>query len=235
MLHAKEYTEGSQADTVDDLIEVAEVVDALGFAQIQLVNAFKRVNTAVRTLYTESYGELADDVDDIGYHRKLAAQHATSLRDTSDVSTFDSVEFLTGAQFEAKMAQIDRELATFDGLVSNLDGVAAAMEAFEADVANYTTSNYTGVAFASSEFEGARDGLAAIEPAESLQPVVDELACVFEALANGAIEMQKAVLARRNGDNNTASGYESDAEAEFQSCETLVKEVRPVEKLVDSF
>ena len=47
--------------------------------------------------------------------------------------------------------------------------------------------------------------------------------------------MQKAVLARRNGDNSTASEYESEAAAEFQSCETLVEEVRPVEKLVDSF
>lgn len=234
LLRAKEYTEGSQADTVDDLLEIAEFVDALGFAQIQLVNSFERVNTAVRTLYTESYGELEDDVDDIGYHRNLAAQHATSLRDTFDASTFEAVEFLTGAQFEAKVAQIDRELATFDGLVTHLDGIAAAMEAFEADVAKYTTRNYDGVVFAASEFEEARDGLAAIEPAESLGAIVEELTCVFEALAGGTDVMQRAVLSRQNGDNSTASEYEADAEAEFQSCETLVEEVEPVERLVGS-
>lgn len=231
---AKKFAEGELADELADLIAVAEFVNVLGYAQIQLVNSYGRVNTAVRTLYTESYGQLADNVDDIRSQRRSAAQHATTLRETADASAFGVVEYISAEQFEVKMAQIDRELATLDGLATSLDGLGDPLEALEDDVNDYTARRYDGVSFSSASFEDARDRLAAIEPAESLRPTVDELACVFDALAAGVGEMQKAALAQRNDDRSAASGYEDDAVAAFQSCPTLVEEVRAVGELVDS-
>lgn len=231
---AKRYAEGALADQLTDLIAVAKFVNTLGYAQIQLVNSYARVNTAVRTLYTESYGQLADDVDDIQSQRRSAAQHATTLRETVDPSAFDVVDFVSTDQFEVKMAQIDRELATFEGIATSLDGLGEPMDALEDDVNDYVAHRYDGVSFASASFEDARDGLAAIDPADSLRPIVDELECVFDALAAGVGEMQKAALAQRNDDRSAANGYEDDAIAAFQSCPTLVEEVRPVADLVDS-
>lgn len=231
---ARGFAEGELAEEVEDLIAVAEFVNALGFAQIQLVNTYGRVTTAVRTLYDESYGRLDDDVGDVRSQRRLAAQHAATVRETVDPSAFDAVDVVSKEQYEVKMGQIDRELATFDDLATHLDGLGEPMEAFEDDVADYTARRYEGVSFASASFEDARDGLAAIEPAESLRPIVEELSCVFDALASGAIQMQKAVLAQRNGDRSTAGQYEADAEEQFQACESLVEEVKPVTDLVDS-
>lgn len=108
------------------------------------------------------------------------------------------------------------------------------MDAFEGDARKYATGQYEGVAFASDGFEDVRDGLASIEPADSLESTVAELTCLLEALAGGTRTMQTAVLARRNGETATAQEYEADAEAAFLSCDHLVEEVEPVSNLVES-
>lgn len=231
---ALEYAEGEVADEANALLQVAEFLNLLGLAQIQLVNAYDRVTVTMRSFYTESYDKINDDVGELDHHRSLASEHAASIDGSFDASIFEVVDAISGEDFEAKVAQMERELATFDDLVDNLDGLDVPMEAFEDDVDSYRTRQYEGVTFDSGDFEATRDGVAAIEPAASLRSLVEELACVFEALAGGTDVMQKAVLARRNGDVDAARSYETEARAEFESCEKLVDEVRPVEDLVDS-
>lgn len=231
---AKERTTDEEAAEVARLLETAEFIYTLGFAQVHLVNAYERMNVVVRTFYNESYGKLPDDVADVHSQRRSAAGYVETIRDDFDESTVGSVDFVTGAQLAAKVEQMESELATFEGLVTHLDGLGASMDAFEGDVRKYTTGQYEGVAFASKGFEDVRDGLASIEPADSLESIVAELACLLEALADGTRTMQTAVLARRNGETATAQEYEADAEAAFRSCDQLIEEVKPVSDLVES-
>ena len=232
---AREHLDAGRTETVDALLEVAEFVNELGYAQIQLVNSFERVNDAMRSFYTENYDDLPDDVDAIGRQREAAAEHAASIRQTYDASTFAGFEQISGEQFEVKLAQIDAELGTFEGIESNLDGLTVPMETFEEDVGRYRTRQYEGVAFSSSQFEATAEGFASIEPAESLGPVVEELTCVFDALAEGTTAMQNAVLARQNSNYDAARQYEDDAATRYRSCERLASDVRPVQDLLESF
>ena len=64
--------------------------------------------------------------------------------------------------------------------------------------------------------------------------MVDELRCVVGAIVGGVDEMRNALLDRRNGDHGSAREFERAAEAEFESCETLVREVEPVADLLES-
>lgn len=71
-------------------------------------------------------------------------------------------------------------------------------------------------------------------PAESLRSVVEELACLFGALADGTAEMADATYARQNDDTTRVRESEEGAEVAYRSCDRLVEEVRSVADLVDA-
>ena len=108
------------------------------------------------------------------------------------------------------------------------------MEAFEDDVSSYRTGRYDEVTFRASDFEDVQEGIDSMTPAESLRSVVQELACLFGALADGTAEMEDATYARQNDDTTGARESEEDAEAAYRSCDRLVEEVGPVADLVDA-
>lgn len=231
---AKNYTSPENTAVADDLLVVAAFVNALGFAQNHLVNAYEEVNRARRSFYTESYEELPGNVEDVADQRDRAAEYAATIRESFDESTVAPVAQITAEHFSAKLDQVDRELAAFDGIATQLSGLDALMERFADDVRAYKAMRYDDVGFSAGDFEDVATGLAAIERPVSLEPVLAELSCVFDALADGTGEMREAVIAKQNDEHAAAREYEADAEAAYQSCETLVEEVRPVADLVET-
>ena len=233
LAHAGEYATGATAKEVEALLEVAEFVDTLGLAQTHLVNSHRNVTIALRSFYTESYGEFPGEVENVAEQHERAAGRVATIQETYDESTVEPVDSITREQFGAKMEQVDRELLTIDAIATSTASLADGIGAFEDDVGEYAADRYEGVGFRTEDFETARDALATVEPAASLQTEHEELTCLLDSLYRGTNAMQRAVLARRNGDD-AAEGYERDARAEYEACDRLVSDVAPVADLLDS-
>lgn len=231
---AKQFGGPEQTALADELLEVADFVDTLGFAQTHLVNAYVAVSRTMRSIYTENYADVPDYVDETDGQRSRAEEYVATIRESYDASTFDVVDSIAGEQYEAKVAQLAREIATFDGTATQLAALEVPLARFEDNVRSYTTKRYDEVFFVTRDFQDVHDGLVAIEPSSSLRPVIDELTCVVGALADGGDVMRDALLERQNGDAQTARALESEAEGEFQTCEKLIEEVEPVADLVDT-
>lgn len=231
---AKNFTGPANTALADDLLAAAEYVDTLGFAQLHLVNAYEGVSRAMRALYTENYADVPEEADDVTRQRASAEEYVATIRASFDESTVDVVDAISGDQYAAKLAQFDRELAAFEAIAPQLAALEAPFDRFRDNVGHYTTDRYDEVAFVTRDFEAVQEDLASIEPADSVQPVVDELRCAVGAMVGGVDEMRNALLDRRNGDHGSAREFERAAEAEFESCETLVREVEPVADLLES-
>lgn len=231
---AREIGGPTQRVLAEDLLEVAEFVNTLGFAQTHLVNAYGAVSEAMRSIYTENYSDISDATGDARRQRISAEGYVTRIRESFEPETFDVVESISGEQYEAKVAQLARELVAFDGIATQIAALENPLVRFEENVQHYVTRQYEEVIFETREFEEVHAALGAIKPSASLSPVLDELTCVVGALLEGSDVMRDALLERQNGDAQTARALESEAEGDFRACEKLVEEVKPVSDLVDT-
>ena len=179
-----------QQRTVERLAVTIRFLELALQIQTALGNAFFELERARNGIDQEDGGDARDNLSRMESERQLAMPLLESLRAETDAAAVSVIANIDTADYEAKVAQFDAEIAALGGLGSRVERLSRAVSRLAAARAQEQNNSESAV-------ETARQAASELDDAEaSLQTFLDELPEPADSLA-GITEELVAITARK--------------------------------------
>ena len=186
-----------QQRTVERLAVTIRFLELALQIQTGLGNAFFELERARNEIDQEDGGDARDNLSRLESERQLAIPLFESLRAETDAAAVSVISTIDTADYEAKVAQFDAEIAALGGLRSRLERLSRAvglLAAARAQDRNNSESAGETARRAASDLDDAEASLRTFlddlpEPADSLAGITEELIAITATKATAAREI----------------------------------------------
>jgi len=186
-----------QQRTVERLAVTIRFLELALQIQTALGNSFFELERARNEIDQEDGGGARDNLSRMESERQLAMPLFESLRAETDAAAVSVISTIDTADYEAKIAQFDAEIAALGGLRSRLErlsGAVGRLAAARAQDRNNSESAAETAQRAASDLDDAEASLRTFldelpEPADSLAGITEELIAITARKAAAAREI----------------------------------------------
>ena len=186
-----------QERTVERLAVAIRFLDLATRIQVALGNAFFALDRARVRISREENGDARDSLVRMESERQIAVPLLEQLRSETDAASVSVISSIDTADYEAKVAQFDAELAVMSRLNPRADTLARAvgrLASARAQAQNNAEGASETARRAATELEDAEAALRAVldglsEPADSLEPITQQLVDIAATKAAEAREI----------------------------------------------
>lgn len=225
----------TQIERANDLRDVAVFVQLTARAQNQLIDAFSNLQKAVDLLYANSLQTADTERNNMATHVDTATERLNDIDEELDPAVLDTTDVLDRSIYDKKTSQFQNEIDSLEVIDKDFDTLISAMDTFATAVDSYESSAYedatTEFFSAQGSFDNAESTFTEHDPADSLNPQVDEFVCVAAAMAEGSGLMAQSAAAGDNNNTERRRERKQSALDAFGECETVINEVEPVKRL----
>lgn len=204
--------------------------------QARLRSAYSAFDYVVGRLYAERTGGVPTNLANMRENHDTARGHFETVEGESSVEDADAFDGVDADTYEAKTAQLRREVAAFGALPDALAALRRAVSAFAGGTSAYTNQSYRTAerefTTAAEQYGSAEAALDALDAPEAVASTVEELVADAGVLAAAASDLATAAKAGSEGRRDPREEAYESATDRLRAASERVRGMDSVERLL---